>query len=79
MPDARVFLITGAIQEFDAEYAAGPVDLSNRTSTFVHVVDNQNIVFPYACTLFFNYPTLKLFGFVPLNRRETAFNGSKNE
>lgn len=48
-PDARVFLITGTIQELDAEYAAKAAASSlrpNRTSTFVHVVEIQNIVFP---------------------------------
>lgn len=48
----------------------------NQTSTFVHVMDNQNSVFPYACALFFKLSYSEDFWFCALNRRETAFNGS---
>lgn len=55
-PDARVFLITGTIQELDAEFAAEAAASSlrpNRTSTFAHVVEIQNTVSPHACSFFF--------------------------
>lgn len=48
-PDARVFLITGIWCRICSRTGGF---IPNQTSTSVHVVDNQNIVFPYACTLF---------------------------
>lgn len=48
-PDARVFLITGIWCRICSRTGGF---VTNQTSTSVHVVDNQNIVFPYACTLF---------------------------